>query len=128
MKGSLLNLIEKIMDGGYDPVAAIAENEEARGFKIVRPGDAPWFQASDWRSASVASINGKRVRLVLLHALVSNAGAMTRTIEAIKAAGLTPNIIDPTLELQATLKRRGWKSKRSGSTFDDTETVWFERR
>jgi hypothetical protein len=123
----LVNLIEKIMAGGYDPVAAIIENEEGRGFKIVRPGDAPWFRATDWQAASVASINGNVARLVLIHAFESGRGAMTRTIEAIKEAGLIPNIIDPTRELQATLRRRGWRSKRKGSTFEDTETVWYPR-
>jgi|HubBroStandDraft_3_1064219.scaffolds.fasta_scaffold50624_2 hypothetical protein len=123
----LLHLIDQIMSGGYDPVAAIVENEAARGFKIVRPGDTPWFRATDWQAASVASINGKRARLVLLHAFESGRGAMTRTIGAIKEAGLTPNIIAPTRELQATLRRRGWKSKHQGSTFEDRETVWFPR-
>lgn len=121
------HLIDRIITGGYDPVAAIVENEEARGFKIVRPGDAPWFRAADWQAASVASINGKFARLVLIHAFESGRGAMTRTIDAIKEAGLIPNIIDPTRELQATLKRRGWKSKLKGSTFEDRETVWFPR-
>ena len=123
----LQHLIEQIMSGGYDPVAAIVENETTRGFKIVRPGDVPWFRAADWQAASVASINGKYVRLVLIHAFESDRGAMTRTLEAINAAGLIPNVIDPTRELQATLKRRGWKSKLRGSTFEDRETVWFPR-
>ena len=104
---------------------AFIESEQARGFKIVRPGDTPWFRATDWRAASVASINGKFARLVLLHAFESGRGAMTRTFTAIKDAGLTPNVIDPTRELGATLKRRGWKSKHKGSSFQDRETVWF---
>lgn len=121
----LLQLIDKIVGGGYDPVAAIVDNEEERGFKIVRPGDVPWFRLGDWQAASVASINGNNVRLVLLHAIESDRGAMTRTIAAIMEAGLIPNIIDPTRELGETLKRRKWKHRIKGSTFEDRETIWF---
>ena len=119
----LLDLLDKILSG-YDPVAAIVDGETARGFKVIRPGDAPWFRAVDWRAASVASINGMKVRLVLLHSFQSGRGAMTRTIAGIKTAGLLPSIIAPTRELAATLKRRRWKSKDEGTTFEDRETVW----
>lgn len=123
----LAELLDKMLSG-YDPVAAIVESETARGFKVVRPGDAPWFRAADWRAASVASINGVYARLVLLHAFESGKGAMTRTIESIKAAQLIPAVIDPTRELAATLTRRGWKSRHEGSTFEDMETVWRPTR
>lgn len=123
----LVDLIVKMLDG-RDPVGAIVESETSRGFKVIRPGDAPWFRAADWRAASVASINGRYARLVLLHAFVSGRGAMTRTIAAIQEAGLKPVIVDPTPELAATLKRRGWKSRDAGSTFEDMETLWYPRR
>lgn len=123
----LLDLLNKMMSG-YDPVAAIVEGETARGFKVIRPGDAPWFRAADWRAASVASVNGVHARLVLLHAFESGKGALTQTIEGIKAAGLIPTVIDPTRELAATLTRRGWKARDEGSTFEDTETVWRPTR
>ena len=119
----LLDLLDKMLSG-YDPVAVIVDGETARGFKVIRPGDAPWFRAVDWRAASVASINGMKVRLVLLHSFQSGRGAMTRTIAGIKTAGLLPSIISPTRELAATLKRRRWKSKDEGTTFEDRETVW----
>lgn len=119
----LLDLLDKMLSG-YDPVAVIVDGETARGFKVIRPGDAPWFRAADWRAASVASINGMKVRLVLLHSFQSGRGAMTRTIAGIKTAGLLPSIIDPTRELAATLTRRRWKSKYEGTTFEDRETVW----
>ncbi len=121
-------IFDKIMAGGYDPVTAILESEQARGFKIIRPGDTSWFRATDWRAASVASINQKRVRLVLLDAFQSGRGAMTRTIQAIIDVGLKPTIIDPTRELSATLRRRGWAYRQEGSTFEDRETVWFPRK
>lgn len=109
-----------------DPVMAIVAHEDARGFNVVRPGDEPWFSVEDWRPASVASIDGRRVRLVLLHAHVNGQGALTRTLAAIKLAGFTPSIIEPTRELKATLARRGWIAYTHGSTFDDQETIWVE--
>ncbi len=123
----LVQLLDKML-GGYDPVAAILESEVARGFKVIRPGDAPWFRATDWRAASIASINGSHARLVLLHAFESGRGSLTRTLAGIHAAGLIPAIIDPTLELGRTLTRRGWKHKDEGSTFEDRETVWTPGR
>lgn len=119
----LVDLLDKMLSG-YDPVAAIVESETARGFKVVRPGDAPWFRAAEWRPASVASIDGMKVRLVLLHAFSENKGALTRTINGIKAAHMIPVVVDPTRELGAALARRGWKPKECGTTFEDRETIW----
>lgn len=123
----LMGLLDKILSGTHDPVSAIVENEQGRGFKVIRPGDAPWFRATEWRAASVASLNGQQVRLVLIHAFESGRGALTRTLAAIRTSGLNPVIIDPTRELAAALRRRGWKSHVVGSNFDDRETVWKPR-
>lgn len=123
VRTKLGEMLEKLL-GGYDPVAFIVESETARGFKIVRPGDAPWFRAMDWRLASVASIDGNVARLVLIHAFESGRGALTRTIDGIKQAGLIPVVIDPTRELAATLQKRGWRGSARGSTYETRETVW----
>ena len=120
----LNKLFDQLLSGNYDPVAAIVENEMKRGFQIIRPGDAPWLDKEDWIPATVASINGMRARLVLLHAKAQGKGALTRTIQHIQAHGLIPAIIDPTIELAAALKRRNWKKRSEGHTFDDRETVW----
>jgi hypothetical protein len=120
----LVELLDKMLSG-YDPVLVIVESETARGFKVVRPGDAPWFRATDWRAESVASINGIRARLVLLHAFNERAGALTRTLAAIGDAGLMPVVVEPTRELGAALARRGWKPRQEGSTFEDRETIWY---
>lgn len=111
-------MLERLLSG-YDPVAAIVENERARGFRVIRPGDRPWFRATDWRPASVASIDRVFARLVLLHAFVEGRGALTRTLASIEAAGLRPRIIDPTVELAAALRRRGWRARER-----DGEIVW----
>lgn len=131
MKGdamSLNQLIEEMFRPGYDPVAAIIDSEIKRGFTVIRPGQAPWFSAADWLASSIASIDGRYARLVLIHANEMGKGALTRTIAAIQSAGLIPCIVDPTIELAAALKRRRWKSKDHGSTFEDRETVWTPPR
>ncbi len=125
---ALNTLLARLLSGGYDPVAAIVEDETARGFKVIRPGDAPWFRATDWRAASVASIDGKVARLILLHAFESGKGAMTRTIAAVEAAGLRPAILEPTAELATTLQRRKWKSRTVHLPGNDHEVVWSPPR
>ena len=120
----LIALFEEMLSPRYDPVAAIVESETARSFKVIRPGDAPWFRAADWRYESIASIDGIKARLVLLHAFKEGRGALTRTLAGIVKVGLIPTVIDPTRELAATLKRRGWRGRMCGTTFEDRERVW----
>jgi len=123
--GAMLKELEAILfDPNYNPIAAIVEGEKKRGFRVVRPGDAPWFRAVDWRAESVASISGNTVRLVLLHCFKSGKGAFTRTVTDIEDAGLRPTVIDPTKEFAAMLKRRGWHGKQFGRTFETRETIW----
>lgn len=125
-QADLVRAIEKMLssNGKYDPVGAIVDGENKRGFRIVRPGDELWFRASDWHKDSVASISGQRVRLVLLRAFETGQGAFTRTVFAISGAGLQVSVIEPTPEFAATLKRRGWRGKRRGRSFETFETVW----
>lgn len=126
-ESALLCMLGKLLSGSYDPVAAIVENETDRGFRVVRPGDAPWFPAGDWKPASVASIDGDTARLVLIDAIRPGTGALTLCLALIAKHGLSPAIIDPTAELAATLTRRGWEGRRTGATFDTRETVWRPR-
>ena len=121
---SLETLLDKIMQDGYNPSQAIADSESAVGHTVIRPGEASWLPADDWNPGSVCSINGMFARLVLIDALRPGTGALTRTLAAIKSAGMIPCVVDPTRELAATLERRGWKSKQHGTTFEDRETRW----
>lgn len=125
-ESALVEVVKRILAGGYDPVAAIVEDETDRGFKVVRPGDAPWFPAADWRAASVASIDGNTIRLVLIHSHESGKGAMTRMLAAIEDAGLKPAVLEPTPQLADVLRRRGWLS-REVRLLLDRETVWSPR-
>lgn len=121
---SLESLFEKVLQGDYNPSQAIADSERASGFRVIKPGEAPWLPAKDWNEGTVCSIDGMYARLVLIDAKMPGTGALTRTLAAIKADRLIPCIVDPTRELAATLSRRGWKSKQHGSTFEDRETRW----
>jgi hypothetical protein len=123
-RAKLEAILEKIVVGGYDPVEAIVESEQARGYRVIRPGDATWFPLSDWEPVSVSSINGDYARLVLLHAIVQGRGALTRALAAIEAGGLIAQVIDPTRELASTLRRRGWRGRKTGRSFEDREEVW----
>lgn len=123
-RAALIRELEAMLSGNYDPIAAIVQGEEKRKFRVVRPGDAPWFRATDWRAESVASISGNTVRLVLLHCFESGQGAFTRTVKAIEDAGMRPAVIEPTKEFAAALKRLGWRKKTVGSTLETCETIW----
>lgn len=129
-QAALIQAIAEMLSANprYDPVQAIVDGEEKRGFVVVRPGDRDWLPTSDWARDSVASVHGRTVRLVLLQAHKSGKGALTRTLEKIAAEGLTPAIIDPTPELAATLKRRGWRGRQAGRSFETYETVWRPRK
>lgn len=126
MEVALVQMVDDILSGKSDPIANLVSMEQSRGFRIIRPGQAPWFRATDWRAASVASIDGKRARLVLLHAFQSGKGAFTRTISGILAAGLAPSVIEPTHELAEALQRRGWRERRLSSGM--RETIWYPRK
>lgn len=120
----MLSILERIIDGTYDPVTAIVDSEVSRGNIVVRPGNQPWFSDDEWNPSSIASIRGVYVRLILLHANQQGRGSFTRTVEAIRRSGLTPLVIDPTNEFANALRRRGWKGKTVGKSFEDREDVW----
>lgn len=121
---ALVELLHNILSGHHDPVAAIVQSEQERGFTVVRPGEAPWLPLADWRPASVCSIHGDEARLVLLHAFRPGGGALTRTLAQLAMCRLRPAVVDPTPELAAALQRRGWRGRAVGRTFETRETVW----
>jgi hypothetical protein len=123
-QAALIRELEAILSGNYDPVAAIVQGEKKRKFRVVRPGDEPWFLATDWKADSVASIAGNKVRLVLLSAIDEGTGSFTRTVKAIEDAGFQPVVIEPTFGFAAALKRRGCRKRTVGSSFETFETTW----
>lgn len=96
-------------------------DETAAGRRVVKPGDEPWLPAADWDSTNVVSVDGDTVRLIAIWTPTPGQGAFRRLIAAIEAAGLRPCIVEPTVEMRATLKRWGWKGKRHGHGFGSEE-------
>ena len=125
---SLALLVERILNDPRGPAEIIADDEAARGFNVVRPGDAPWFQPNEWRAASVSSVDDMgHVRLVLLDAILPGTGALRRTLTSIRFLGMKPLIIEPTRELANTLTLNGWRSRTYGGGMD-AETRWWPRQ
>jgi len=125
---SFAALVAQILSDPRGPAEIIADDEAAKGFNVVRPGDAPWFAANEWKPASVASIDDAgRVRLVLIDAIRPGTGALRRALAEIRALELKPMIIEPTRELAATLTRNGWKHATYGGGME-AETRWWPRQ
>ncbi len=125
---ALLGMLDKALSGHYDPVADIASYEIARGRVVIRPGTAPWLPSEDWHRDTICSIDGQEARLILLVATRPGAGAFTRTLAGLALAGLRPAVIEPTRELAATLRRRGWGCDVIGRDFETRETSWRPRQ
>jgi hypothetical protein len=113
--------------GGPDTMGAeIITREKARGFKIVRPGDAAWFPVARWKARSIASLDGKRARLVALDAIVPGQGSLKAMIADIEKHGLIPVLVEPNRRLSNSLERWGWHRRLRGFS-SDRETIWYPR-
>ncbi len=115
------------IDAGTPIHEFMRDNERAAGRTVVVPGSVPWLSADDWDPTVVVSREGNRVRLVAILALNPGRGALKRTVAGIQEVGLEPCIVEPTRELQETLRRWGWRSRRVGSGME-SETIWYPRR
>lgn len=100
----------KCLDEGVCISSLIAEDEATHGRVVIRPGGSPWLPESDWEPGTVCSINGKQIRLILLHAKNPGTGAFTRMVSALRERwGDMIYVIAPTIEFQAALRRAGWR-------------------
>ena len=115
------------LDAGHPIEDVMRAEEQAKGYRVVVPGEVSWLPADDWQPTAVVSLDGTTVRLVALQALVEGRGALSRLLAGIAAAGLSPCILEPTRELQATLKRRGWRGRTVGHGVE-AERRWYPRR
>lgn len=109
------------------PIHEIMRRDEIeRGRLVIRPGDAPWFSASEWEPTCVASMQGDDVRLIAILARRPGEGAFRRLIASIVAAGKRPVVVAPSVEMRATLKRWGWRGRTVGRDIE-TEERWTPR-
>jgi hypothetical protein len=115
LEAMLEELIVGLDKHGGSPGALMRAEEQAKGRKIIQPGDVAWFPADEWESSCVVSQCGKDVRLIAILAKRPNTGSFQRMVKGIVQAGLRPVIVCPTREMDATLTRWGWKTQHVGS-------------
>lgn len=126
----LVPQLERMMTAiaiGKSPADVIREGEKAAGRRVLRPGDEPWFRAEDWDADAVLSIDGDTVRIVLILAREPQRGAFRKLCQDIASVGLRPCVVAPTIEMQNTLTRWGWKHRIHGFGFE-SEDWWTPRR
>lgn len=121
-------VLERFALGGSAAIVSdIVKLERERGFTVVRPGEADWFPLALWKSSSVCSTDGNRVRIVLIDAAIPNRGAFRRLIYDIVEMDMIPVVVDPHDGLAATLASWGWRHRRVGQGFG-AENLWYPRR
>lgn len=118
--------IEKLV-ASSSPEQRLIADEQSHGFAVIRPGEAPWLPASDWLPMTMASTDGRRVRLVVLAAIRPGHGALLRLVIEIVVAQLEPVIVEPSDRMSETLRRWGWKPRRIGKGFA-AQQIWYPRR
>lgn len=115
-----------ILDKGGSISEVMRDDERAAGHKVILPGEVEWLPLADWDPTIVVSLDGNKVRLVAILARNPGNGAFRRLVATIAASGLTPQIIAPTNEMRATVKRWGWRIRTKGSGFEAQE-IWYPR-
>lgn len=104
--------------------AMLRLQEELADYRVVWPGDVPWFPVADWIGEScVVSIGpGRRVRLLMLLARKPGGGAFRRMIAGLQAEALVPVVVEPSPRLQRLLESWKWRSRRTSRG-----TIWYPR-
>lgn len=105
------------------PIAAIAAAEKAKGHMVRHPGDEPWFPLSDWDN-SLISMEGRRVRIVMVRARIPGHGAFARMVYGILHAGLTPVVICPLEPMRLIVQLWHWHKHFSCGNFFEREETW----
>src|SRR6516164_8855455 len=106
------------------PAARICEIEKALGHHVLPVGvTIPFaFDAKDWEPDSVVSLDGRRVRIVLITARTPGTGAFSRLVQNILRAGFKPVVVAPVgPEMPAILKHWGWRKAIERSGFEQSE-------
>jgi len=123
--------VAKILSRG--PEQVLRDDERALGFEPLKPGDRPWFPASDWDHTNVISIRGKVVRIVAIIAVRKGEGAFSRLITGIAKEGLIPIVVAPMFGMPEILNKWGWKQTIVGKGWSRQELwqpspEWLEQR
>jgi hypothetical protein len=120
-------LINQLMLGGGERILdTVVEDELAKHFKVLRPGDVEWLSPREWKPSTIVALDGNRVRLVMLEAKAQKTGAFRRLIDCIIEMEMVPVVVEPHDRLALTLASWGWRHRRHGIG-DRAETVWYPR-
>jgi hypothetical protein len=98
------------------------DDELARGAVIVSVGSKQPFAvpADDWFGNTVISVLNGEARIIVV--MARRPGSLTRLVAAIKAAGLTPVIVEPMGQIMPhILKMWGWHRAIIGEGRDRME-------
>jgi hypothetical protein len=82
--------------------------EQRRGHAAIAPEGAPWLIAEDWHVHALTRA-AQEVRIVALWAKHPRQGAFRRLVAGIRAAGLTPVVVEPFGAMRPILQRWGWQ-------------------
>lgn len=124
---SLLPELDRLLnriDAGERIEEIMRDDERARGWLVIRPGDVSWLPVEDWEPNVVVAQKGHAVRLVAI--IAKRPGSLTRLVAALGELDLIPHICEPTREMRATLQRWGWQRHFRGVGYD-AEEFWTPR-
>ncbi|HEX8414030.1 MAG TPA: hypothetical protein VF637_09120, partial [Sphingomicrobium sp.] len=97
--------------------------EEDAGRKPVWPHHKrrpKWFHAEDWAQWPVISYDDHEVHVVAVSS--ARRGAFSRLVREVRAAGLTPVVVEPMgPTMPAILERWGWQMSVNGEGWDHRE-------
>jgi hypothetical protein len=107
-------------NGGHDNNLRIKEVD--KGYRLATPDDK-WLNHDEWIN-HVISVNGNKVRIVILLAKERHTGAFRRLVTNVIEAGLVPEIVAPLFDMPLILAWWGWKENTRGSDFESFEDYW----
>lgn len=116
-----LDALFKRLDAGERIEEIMRDDERARGWTVILPGDVSWLPVEDWEPSVVVAQKGQAVRLVAV--IARRPGSLTRLLAALNERDFIPHIVEPTREMRATLQRWGWRQHFEGSGYD-AEEFW----
>lgn len=86
----------------------------SEGGVVVLPGSVSWMPAEDWAETDVIGRFGKEIRIIAIIARQPGTGAFRRLVAGIEEAGFRPVVVEPFAQMQAILRRWGWRARVVG--------------
>jgi hypothetical protein len=120
----LLTRIEEALSGPPFPVMA-RERFAKLGYRLVEPGERPWFSRQAWEPDSFLARKRHELMIVLLVARRPGTGAFTRLLAALDRKGWRVRVVAPLGPvLPDMLLRRGFLPEIVDLGDGDETDVW----